>query len=134
MLPTTLTAIGLSMLLQGSGLAQVAPARPDELAKFVIELEQVAPDEPPCFENATGPQCPFEPGSHKTQPKEIPPNTKPYRASGRKDSNPDMEGREGVPPSAGSGSRAVASTKRWCKWGEDAKTTGCDNLGSGVGG
>lgn len=115
MLPTTLTAIGLLMLLQGSGLAQVAP------------------DEPPCFENATGPQCPFEPGSHKAQPEENPPNTKPLRGSGRKE-NPDMEGREGVPPSAGSGSRAVASAKRWCKWGEDAKTTGCDNLGSGVGG
>jgi len=112
---TVIGAIGLSMLLQGSGLAQIAP------------------DRPPCIENFSGKQCPFEPGSHKAQPKENPPDTKPHRASGRKE-NPDMEGREGVPPSAATGSRAIDEAKRWCKWGEDPKTDGCDNLGSGVGG
>jgi len=100
MLRKILSAIGLLVLLQGSVGAQVAP------------------DRPPCIENATGRQCPFEPGSHKAQPKE----------------NPDMKDREGVPPSAGTGSRAIDSAKRWCRWREDPKTAGCDNLGSGVGG
>ena len=103
------------------------------LAVPSVGMAQIAPDRPPCIENATGRQCPFEPGSHKAQSEDSSPDTKPLRGSGRKES-PDMEGREGVPPSAGTGSRAIASAKRWCRWGEDPKTAGCDNLGSGVGG
>jgi len=99
-----------------------------------VGLAQIAPDRHPCIENTTGRQCPFEPGSHKAQPEDSHPNTKPLRGSGRKDGSPDMKGREGVPPSAGTGSRATDSAKRWCRWREDPKTAGCDNLGSGVGG
>jgi len=80
-----------------------------------VGLTQVAPDRPPCINNATGPQCPFEPGSHKAQPEDSHPDTKPLRGSGRKDGSPDMKGREGVPPSAGSGARAVDGTMKTIK-------------------
>jgi len=73
-------------------------------------MAQIAPGRPPCIENATGIQCPLEPGSHKAQPEDSP-DTKPLRGSGRKE-NPDMEGREGVPPSAGSGARAIDGTMK----------------------
>jgi len=73
-----------------------------------------------CFVNTTGSQC-------EVHQEDIQPDRKASE-------NPNMEGREGVPPSAATGSRAIDSAKRWCKWGEDPKTAGCDNLGSGVGG
>jgi len=48
--------------------------------------------------------------------------------------DPPMGDRTGVPPSAGSGSRAIEMPSGWCRWGQDPKRDGCDNLGSGVGG